>query len=107
MRLDRLLYLIAIAAFACTSCNPASDLPPEDATPEFAEVGYESGTAHGAAFAVLSASLTTDNGVLLTGFMFRPDAVHLRFHGADLDSDCSFSTRVDTPAGRTEYCLYA
>ena len=101
MRLDRLLYLIAIAAFACTSCNPASDLPPEDATPEFAEVGYESGTADGAAFAVLSANLTTDNGVLLTGFMFGPDEVHLSFYSADLDSDFSFSTRVDKLAGGT------
>lgn len=107
MRLDRLLYLIAIVAFDFTSCNPASDLPPEDATPEFAEVGYESGTADGAAFAVLSANLTTDNGVLLTGFMFGPDEVHLSFYSADLDSDCSFSTRVDKLAGGTEYCFYA
>ncbi|MGN1215391.1 MAG: hypothetical protein ACI4TJ_04000 [Candidatus Cryptobacteroides sp.] len=106
MGIDRILCISAIAAVAF-ACASTSDLPPQDATPDFAEVGYESGTADGAGYAVLSAKLTTDNGVTLSGFMFGPDEVHLKFLSAEPDADCRFSVRVDNLGNGVEYCFYA
>ncbi|MGN0202556.1 MAG: leucine-rich repeat domain-containing protein [Candidatus Cryptobacteroides sp.] len=104
--IDRILCISAIAAiaFACTS---TSDLPPEDATPDFAEVGYDAGTADGAGYAVLYAKLTTVNGVTLSGFMFGQDEVHLKFLSAEPDADCRFTIRVDNLENGADYCFYA
>ena len=97
------LFFSALALIACTS--PGS-LPPEDATPEFTEVKYEAGVALGKGFANLSARLTTDNGVTVSGFMIGRDEVDLAFFDAGIE-DCTFSVRVDNLDTETEYCFYA
>ena len=97
------LFFSALALIACTS--PGS-LPPEDATPEFTEVKYEAGVALGKGFANLSARLTTDNGVTVSGFMIGRDEVDLAFFDARIE-DCTFSVRVDNLDTETEYCFYA
>lgn len=97
------LFFSVLALIACTS--PGS-LPPEDATPEFIEVKYEAGIALDKGYANLSARLTTDNGVTVSGFMIGRDEVDLAFFDAGIE-DCTFSVRVDNLDTETEYCFYA
>lgn len=104
-RMNRVFYVV-LSAIVCLSCNISKDSPPENATPEFTEVKYEAGRAEKTCFAELSASLTTDNGVSLSGFMLGRDEVHLKFYEAKVE-DCSFSIRVDNLEGATDYCFYA
>ena len=98
-----ILYFSILALMACTS---SESVPPEDATPEFIEVKYEAGVALDKGYATLSARLTTDNGITVSGFMIGRDEVDLAFFKAGIEN-CSFSVRVDNLETETEYCFYA
>ena len=98
-----ILYFSILALMACTS---SESVPPEDATPEFIEVKYEAGIALDKGYATLSARLTTDNGITVSGFMIGRDEVDLAFFKAGIEN-CSFSVRVDNLETETEYCFYA
>ena len=98
-----ILYFSILALMACTS---SESVPPEDATPEFIEVKYEAGVALDKGYATLSARLTTDNGITVSGFMIGRDEVDLSFFKAGIEN-CSFSVRVDNLETETEYCFYA
>ena len=98
-----ILYFSILTLIACTS---SESVPPEDATPEFIEVKYEAGVALDKGYATLSARLTTDNGVTVSGFMIGRDEVDLAFFKAGIEN-CSFSVRVDNLETETEYCFYA
>ena len=98
-----ILYFSILALMACTS---SEGVPPEDATPEFIEVKYEAGIALDKGYATLSARLTTDNGITVSGFMIGRDEVDLAFFKAGIEN-CSFSVRVDNLETETEYCFYA
>lgn len=98
-----ILYFSILALMACTS---SESVPPEDATPEFIEVKYEAGIALDKGYANLSARLTTDNGITVSGFMIGRDEVDLAFFKAGIEN-CSFSVRVDNLETETEYCFYA
>ena len=98
-----ILYFSILALMACTS---SESVPPEDATPEFIEVKYEAGVALDKGYATLSARLTTDNGITVSGFMIGRDEVDLSFFKAGIEN-CSFSVRVDNLKTETEYCFYA
>lgn len=98
-----ILYFSILTFIACTS---SESVPPEDATPEFIEVKYEAGIALDKGYATLSARLTTDNGITVSGFMIGRDEVDLAFFKAGIEN-CSFSVRVDNLETETEYCFYA
>ena len=98
-----ILYFSILTLIACTS---SESVPPEDATPEFIEVKYEAGIALDKGYATLSARLTTDNGITVSGFMIGRDEVDLAFFKAGIEN-CSFSVRVDNLETETEYCFYA
>lgn len=98
-----ILYFSILTLIACTS---SESVPPEDATPEFIEVKYEAGVALDKGYATLSARLTTDNGITVSGFMIGRDEVDLAFFKAGIEN-CSFSVRVDNLETETEYCFYA
>lgn len=98
-----ILYFSILTLIACTS---SESVPPEDATPEFIEVKYEAGIALDKGYANLSARLTTDNGITVSGFMIGRDEVDLAFFKAGIEN-CSFSVRVDNLETETEYCFYA
>ena len=98
-----ILYFSILTLIACTS---SESVPPEDATPEFIEVKYEAGVALDKGYATLSARLTTDNGITVSGFMIGRDEVDLSFFKAGIEN-CSFSVRVDNLETETEYCFYA
>ena len=98
-----ILYFSILTLIACTS---SESVPPEDATPEFIEVKYEAGVALDKGYATLSARLTTDNGITVSGFMIGRDEVDLSFFKAGIEN-CSFSVRVDNLKTETEYCFYA
>lgn len=98
-----ILYFSILTLIACTS---SESVPPEDATPEFIEVKYEAGIALDKGYATLSARLTTDNGITVSGFMIGLDEVDLSFFKAGIEN-CSFSVRVDNLETETEYCFYA
>ena len=98
-----ILYFSILALMACTS---SESVPPEDATPEFIEVKYEAGIALDKGYATLSARLTTDNGITVSGFMIGRDEVDLAFFKAGIENR-SFSVRVDNLETETEYCFYA
>ncbi len=98
-----ILYFSILTLIACTS---SESVPPEDATPEFIEVKYEAGIALDKGYATLSARLTTDNGITVSGFMIGRDEVDLSFFKAGIEN-CSFSVRVDNLETETEYCFYA
>ena len=98
-----ILYFSILALMSCTS---SESVPPEDATPEFIEVKYEAGIALDKGYATLSARLTTDNGITVSGFMIGRDEVDLAFFKAGIEN-CSFSVRVDNLETETEYCFYA
>ena len=98
-----ILYFSILALMACTS---SESVPPEDATPEFIEVKYEAGVALDKGYATLSARLTTDNGITVSGFMIGRDEVDLAFFKAGIENR-SFSVRVDNLETETEYCFYA
>ena len=98
-----ILYFSILTLIACTS---SESVPPEDATPEFIEVKYEAGIALDKGYATLSARLTTDNGITISGFMIGRDEVDLAFFKAGIEN-CSFSVRVDNLETETEYCFYA
>ena len=98
-----ILYFSILALMACTS---SESVPPEDATPEFIEVKYDPGIALDKGYATLSARLTTDNGITVSGFMIGRDEVDLAFFKAGIEN-CSFSVRVDNLETETEYCFYA
>ena len=98
-----ILYFSILALMSCTS---SESVPPEDATPEFIEVKYEAGVALDKGYATLSARLTTDNGITVSGFMIGRDEVDLAFFKAGIEN-CSFSVRVDNLETETEYCFYA
>ena len=80
--------------------------PPQNVVPEFTQVRYEAGIALGMGYADLSASLSSANGVTVTGFMIGRDEVDLTFFPAKL-KDCDFSVRVDNLDNETDYCFYA
>lgn len=90
---------------SCLACS-GPEAPPADATPEFVMVRYEAGISLDKGYADLSASLTTDNGVSVTGFMLGPDEVNLEFFKAEL-KDLVFSVRVWNLDKDREYCFYA
>lgn len=98
-----ILYFSILTLIACTS---SESVPPEDATPEFIEVKYEAGVALDKGYATLSARLTTDNGITVSGFMIGRDEVDLAFFKAGIEN-CCFSVRVDNLETETEYCFYA
>ena len=98
-----ILYFSILTLIACTS---SESVPPEDATPEFIEVKYEAGIALDKGYATLSARLTTDNGITVSGFMIGRDEVDLAFFKAGIEN-CCFSVRVDNLETETEYCCYA
>lgn len=76
-----ILYFSILTLIACTS---SESVPPEDATPEFIEVKYEAGIALDKGYATLSARLTTDNGITVSGFMIGRDEVDLAFFKAGI-----------------------
>ena len=98
-----ILYFSILTLIACTSSESA---PPEDATPQCIGVKYEAGVALDKGCATLSARLTTDNGITVSGFMIGRDEVDLALFKAGIEN-CSFSVRVDNLETETEYCFYA
>ena len=105
LRLQGFLTAFLGVIVSCLACS-APEQPSSDATPEFVMVRYEAGISLDKGYADLSASLTTDNGVTMTGFMLGPDEVNLEFFRAELKG-LVFSVRVGNLEEDSEYCFYA
>lgn len=89
-----------------SSCAQKIPEPQEIVVPEFVDVKYDFGTFLENRYAVLSASLSADNGIRDAGFMIGYNEASLSFKKAEIQ-DLSISIVLNFLEYDTEYCFYA
>lgn len=89
-----------------SSCAQKIPEPQEIVVPEFIDVKYDFGTFLENRYAVLSANLSTDNGIKEAGFMIGHNEASLSFKKAEIQ-DLSISVVLNFLEYDTEYCFYA
>lgn len=104
MKLRAQLFLLTVIILsACAKDIPASQ---KIVVPEFIDVKYDFGTFLENRYAVLSASLSADNGIREAGFMIGYNEASLSFKKAEIQ-DLSISIVLNFLEYDTEYCFYA
>lgn len=98
-----ILFLAAVPLLA--SCM-RKETPPDILVPEFMDVKYDFGTFMENRYAMLSATLNTDNGIKDAGFMIGYDEASLTFRQAEV-KDLKISSVLNFLEYETEYCFYA
>lgn len=98
-----ILFLAAVPLLA--SCM-RKETPPDILVPEFMDVKYDFGTFMENRYAMLSATLNTDNGIKDAGFMIGYDEASLTFRQAEV-KDLKMSSVLNFLEYETEYCFYA
>lgn len=89
-----------------SSCAQKIPEPQGIVVPEFVDVKYDFGTFLENRYAVLSASLSADNGIRDAGFMIGYNEASLSFKKAEIQ-DLSISIVLNFLEYDTEYCFYA
>lgn len=98
-----IIFLAAVSLLA--SCM-RKETPPDILVPEFMDVKYDFGTFMENRYAILSATLNTDNGVKDAGFMIGYDEASLTYRRAEV-KDLQISSVLNFLEYDTEYCFYA
>lgn len=98
--------IILLAVIILSSCEQKIPAPDKIDVPEFIDVKYDFGTFLENRYVVLSASLSTDNGVKEAGFMIGFNETSLSFKQADI-KDLTISVVLNYLDYDTEYCFYA
>lgn len=98
-----IIFLAAVPLLA--SCM-RKETPPDILVPEFMDVKYDFGTFMENRYAILSATLNTDNGVKDAGFMIGYDEASLTYRRAEV-KDLQISSVLNFLEYDTEYCFYA
>lgn len=100
------VQIILLTIMIISSCAQKIPEPQEIIVPEFVDVKYDFGTFLENRYAVLSASLSADNGIRDAGFMIGYNEASLSFKKAEIQ-DLSISIVLNFLEYDTEYCFYA
>lgn len=100
------VQIILLTIMIISSCAQKIPEPQEIVVPEFVDVKYDFGTFLENRYAVLSASLSADNGIRDAGFMIGYNEASLSFKKAEIQ-DLSISIVLNFLEYDTEYCFYA
>ena len=100
------VQIILLTIMIISSCAQKIPEPQGIVVPEFVDVKYDFGTFLENRYAVLSASLSADNGIRDAGFMIGYNEASLSFKKAEIQ-DLSISIVLNFLEYDTEYCFYA
>ncbi|MGM9736561.1 MAG: hypothetical protein ACI3ZL_09140 [Candidatus Cryptobacteroides sp.] len=104
MKIRALISLTAMIIFS--ACGQEIPAPEDIAVPEFIDVKYDFGTFLENKYAVLTATLNTDNGIRDAGFMIGYDEASLSYKQSEV-KDLSISAVLNFLEYDSEYCFYA
>ena len=99
-------HISLLAMVIVSACAQKIPAPEDIAVPEFIDVKYDFGTFLENKYAVLSASLNTDNGIRDAGFMIGYDEASLSYKQSEV-KDLSISAVLNFLEFDSEYCFYA
>ncbi|MGN1211870.1 MAG: hypothetical protein ACI4TM_09300 [Candidatus Cryptobacteroides sp.] len=101
----RVLALLTLF-MAFSACRKDFVSGPDIVVPEFLDVKYDFGTFLENRYAVLSATLNTDEGIKYAGFMIGYDEASLNFQTTEI-KDLTISCILNFLEYDTDYCFYA